>query len=180
MLRIPHCLDSRLTVGGVRRTRFNSQKYFLVLNPTAIVRLRYEKWKIYISRTSDLQLVAQCLNHLRNRVSRGLRKATSNTYIYAIFIWIKRRHDANNLLYPKPHATFHFSTNEWSESLEAFTAVTMKNDAFWDVMPCGSSIALAVVLLRSVRRFLDTANVVPSSQIIKFLRNVGSYKSHTV
>jgi hypothetical protein len=44
-----------------------------------------------------------------------------------------------------------------------------------------------VVFLRSVRRLLVTASVVPSSPILvtlmkggaKFLRNVGSYKSHT-
>jgi hypothetical protein len=43
----------------------------------------------------------------------------------------------------------------------------------------------ALVFLRSVRRLLVTASVVPSSPIIhtdvggaKFLRNVGSYKSH--
>jgi hypothetical protein len=41
-------------------------------------------------------------------------------------------------------------------------------------------------ILRSVRRLLVTASVVPSSPILvtlmkdaKFLRNVGSYKSHT-
>jgi hypothetical protein len=44
-----------------------------------------------------------------------------------------------------------------------------------------------VVFLRSVRRLLDAACVVPSSPIFghpdeggaRFLRNVGSYKSHT-
>jgi hypothetical protein len=34
--------------------------------------------------------------------------------------------------------------------------MTMKNAVFWDVTPCASSI------LRSVRRFLVTASVVPS------------------
>jgi hypothetical protein len=72
---------------------------------------------------------------------------------------------------------------------EVFTAVTMKNGVFWDVTPCGSyknqrfggtlrllhqadkiwwtRRTLAVtsnrhfVFLRSVRRLLDTANVLP-------------------
>jgi hypothetical protein len=68
--------------------------------------------------------------------------------------------------------------------LEVFTAVTMKNGVFWDVTPCGSYKNL--VFLRSVRRLLVTARVVPSSTIFhpdeggaKFLRNVGFYKSHT-
>jgi hypothetical protein len=44
---------------------------------------------------------------------------------------------------------------------------------------------LGTTLLRSVRRLLVTASVVPSSSCqpdeggAKFLRNVGSYKSHT-
>jgi hypothetical protein len=58
---------------------------------------------------------------------------------------------------------------------KGFTAVTMKNGVFWDVTPCG------------VRRLLVTASVVPGSPILvtlirgggaRFLRNVGSYKSH--
>jgi hypothetical protein len=64
---------------------------------------------------------------------------------------------------------------------EVFTAVDMKNGVFWDVTPCGS-----LVFLRSVRRLLITASVVPSSDYYhpddggaQFLRNVGSYKSHT-
>jgi hypothetical protein len=43
---------------------------------------------------------------------------------------------------------------------EVFTAVTMKNGVFWDVTPCGSC----------KNRRLRGA---------RFLRNVGSYKSHT-
>jgi hypothetical protein len=39
---------------------------------------------------------------------------------------------------------------------EVFTAVTMKNGVFWVVTPCGSDEGGA-----------------------RFLRNVGSYKSHT-
>jgi hypothetical protein len=70
---------------------------------------------------------------------------------------------------------------------EVFTAVIMKNCVFWDVTPCGSCKNRRLVFLRSVRRLLVTASVVPSSPILvilmkealKFLRNVGSYKSHT-
>jgi hypothetical protein len=49
-----------------------------------------------------------------------------------------------------------------------------------------TSFLLHFVFLRSVRLLLITANVVPSSPIrhsddggAKFLRNIGSYKSHT-
>jgi hypothetical protein len=45
---------------------------------------------------------------------------------------------------------------------EVFTAVTMKKGVFWEVTPCFSC---------KNRRFGGGA---------KFLRNVGSYKSHTV
>jgi hypothetical protein len=55
----------------------------------------------------------------------------------------------------------------------------MKNGVFGVVTPCGS-------FLRSVRRLLVAACVVPSSPVChpdeesaRFLRNVGSYKSHT-
>jgi sulfur relay (sulfurtransferase) DsrC/TusE family protein len=41
---------------------------------------------------------------------------------------------------------------------EVFTAVTMKNGVFWDVTH--------LVFLRSVRRFLVAARVVPSSPIL--------------
>jgi hypothetical protein len=40
----------------------------------------------------------------------------------------------------------------------------MKNGVFWDVAPCGSCKNL--VFLRSVRRLLVTASVVPSSPIL--------------
>jgi hypothetical protein len=46
----------------------------------------------------------------------------------------------------------------------------MKNRVFWDVTPCGSC---NLVFLRSVRRLLVTASVVPISTML-----VGSYKSH--
>jgi hypothetical protein len=43
---------------------------------------------------------------------------------------------------------------------EVFTAVTMKNGVFWDVVPCGSCKN------RSVRRLIVTASVVLSSPIL--------------
>jgi hypothetical protein len=48
---------------------------------------------------------------------------------------------------------------------EVFTAVTIKNFVFWDVSPCGSC------------KFTDSCH--PDEGGAKFLRNVGSYKSHT-
>jgi hypothetical protein len=60
----------------------------------------------------------------------------------------------------------------------------MKNGVVWDVTPCGSCKYRRI--LCNVRQLLVTASVVPSSPILdpdegeaKFLRNVGSYKSHT-
>jgi hypothetical protein len=47
---------------------------------------------------------------------------------------------------------------------EVFTAVTMKNGVFWDVTPSGS--CKNQVFLRSVRRLLVAASVVPSSPIL--------------
>jgi predicted hotdog family 3-hydroxylacyl-ACP dehydratase len=49
--------------------------------------------------------------------------------------------------------------------------VAMKNGVFWDVTPCGSCKNLRfggtyLVFLRSMRRLLITASVVPSSQIL--------------
>jgi hypothetical protein len=73
----------------------------------------------------------------------------------------------------------------------------MKNGVFWVVTPCGSCKKRRLggttawywylVFLRSVRRLLVAACAVPSSSIFghpdeggaRFLRNVGSYKSHT-
>jgi hypothetical protein len=65
---------------------------------------------------------------------------------------------------------------------EVFTAVTMKNGVFCDITPCGSCTNL--IFLRSLRRLLVTASVVPRRRFpdeggAKILRNVGSYKSHT-
>jgi hypothetical protein len=48
-----------------------------------------------------------------------------------------------------------------------------------------TNVSEELVFLRSVHRLLVTASVVPSSPILvtlmeaEFLRNVGSYKSHT-
>jgi hypothetical protein len=59
---------------------------------------------------------------------------------------------------------------------EVFKAVTMKNGVFWDVSGYLSAsiirvtkigeLGTLVVFLRSVRRLLVTANVVPSSPIL--------------
>jgi hypothetical protein len=48
-----------------------------------------------------------------------------------------------------------------SVRFEVFTAVTMKDGVFWVVTPCGR-----VEILRSVRRLLVAACVVPSSPIL--------------
>jgi hypothetical protein len=54
-----------------------------------------------------------------------------------------------------------------SVRFEVFTAVTMKNCVFWDVTPCGScKNQYQVVFLRSVRRLLVAASVVPNSPIL--------------
>jgi hypothetical protein len=42
----------------------------------------------------------------------------------------------------------------------------MKNDVFWDVRPCGSCKKTRYEEIRSVRRLLVTASVVPSSPIL--------------
>jgi hypothetical protein len=50
----------------------------------------------------------------------------------------------------------------------------MKNDVFWDVTPCGS-----VVFLRSLRRLLATAGIVPSSPILVTLMKEALSSSET-
>jgi hypothetical protein len=55
---------------------------------------------------------------------------------------------------------------------EVFTAVTMKNGVFWDLTPCG-------VFLRSVRRLLVAACVVPSSPILVTLMMEALISSET-
>jgi hypothetical protein len=52
-----------------------------------------------------------------------------------------------------------------SVRFEVFTAVTLKNGVFWDVTPCGSCKKY-LVFIRSVRRWLVAASVVPSSPIL--------------
>jgi hypothetical protein len=56
---------------------------------------------------------------------------------------------------------------------EVVTAVTMKNGVFWDVTPCSSCI------LRSVRRLLAAASVVPSSPILVTLMKEALGSSET-
>jgi hypothetical protein len=65
-------------------------------------------------------------------------------------------------------------------------AVTMKNGVFWDVTPCcilnsefHSSFLSHLVFLRSVRRLLVTASVVPSSPILDTLVNEALSSSET-
>jgi hypothetical protein len=55
----------------------------------------------------------------------------------------------------------------------------MKNVVFWDVMPCGSSSQCASVASNSQRYSQFTDSCHPDEGGAKFLRNVGSYKSHT-
>jgi hypothetical protein len=54
----------------------------------------------------------------------------------------------------------------------------MKNGVFWDVTPCGSC-KNHLVFLRSVRRLLVAASVVPSSQILVTLMKEGLGSSET-
>jgi hypothetical protein len=49
---------------------------------------------------------------------------------------------------------------------EFFTTVTTQNAVSWDVTPCSFCKNHDIVLLRSVRQLLLTANVVPSSPIL--------------
>jgi hypothetical protein len=95
----------------------------------------------------------------------------------------------------------------FSGKFEVFTAVTMKNSAFWDVMPCGSSEELSVSFIKvtrigelgttlavtshrrtlqrntkflcSVRRWLVTASVVSTSPILVTLKKETLSSSQT-
>jgi hypothetical protein len=79
--------------------------------------------------------------------------------------------------------------SEESIGFEVFTAVTMKNAVFWDVSPCGSYknlrsseisvLTYQVVFLRSVRRLLVAACVVPSSPIFATLMKEAPGSSET-
>jgi hypothetical protein len=62
---------------------------------------------------------------------------------------------------------------------EVFTAVTMKNGVFWDVMPCGSCKKKKKKFLHSVRRLLVTVGVVPSSPILVTLMKKALISSET-
>jgi hypothetical protein len=53
----------------------------------------------------------------------------------------------------------------------------MKNGVFWDVTPCGSCMNRP--FLRSVRRLLVTASVVPSSPILLTLMKESLISSET-
>jgi hypothetical protein len=71
-----------------------------------------------------------------------------------------------------------------SVKFEVFTAVTMKNRVFWDVTPCGSCKnrcfgGTSVVFLRSMRRLLVTASVVPCSPILVTLMKEALSSSET-
>jgi hypothetical protein len=59
--------------------------------------------------------------------------------------------------------------------------VTMKNGVFWDVTPCGSykNRRIGGVFLRSERRLLVTARIVPSSPILATLMKEALNSSET-
>jgi hypothetical protein len=58
---------------------------------------------------------------------------------------------------------------------EVFTAVTMNNVIFWDVMPC----AYVTVFLSTLLRLLVTANFVPSWPIVVTLMMEARLSSET-
>jgi hypothetical protein len=64
---------------------------------------------------------------------------------------------------------------------EVFTVLTMKNGVFWDVTPCGSckNRRNRGAILRSVRRLLVAACVVPSSPILVTLMKEALSSSET-
>jgi hypothetical protein len=91
---------------------------------------------------------------------------------------------------PTRHCSFFTFWTYWTysyESFEVFTAVTMKNGVFWDVTPCDSCKnrrfeELSAFFIRVTRiGQLGTTLALTSNPDggAKFLRNVGSYKSHT-
>jgi hypothetical protein len=72
MLRVPHCLDSRLTDGGkvvspTQRPRSSPQKHYMSASGTRSWLEELGKLKKLIqligSRTCDFRLIALCLNH---------------------------------------------------------------------------------------------------------------------
>jgi hypothetical protein len=50
----------------------------------------------------------------------------------------KRRTEVADILMCIKYVTFIFAEIKKNVRLEVFTAVTMNNGVFWDVMPCGS------------------------------------------
>jgi hypothetical protein len=55
----------------------------------------------------------------------------------------------------------------------------MKNGVFWDVTPCGSCKNRRLAFLRSLRRLLNTASVVPSLPILVTLMKKALSSSET-
>jgi hypothetical protein len=84
-----------------------------------------------------------------------------------------------------PHFSFSVSTfftiviNLKYVRREVFTAVTVKNAVFWDVMMCGSSQRASVASYCYRLSYL-TDYFHPDDRGATFLQNIGSYKSHTV
>jgi hypothetical protein len=66
MLRIPQCLDSRLTDGGTGRTLLPRNIIFLLLVLISVLEAK------------TLRSVAQCLNHYRIARPRALREMSRN------------------------------------------------------------------------------------------------------
>jgi hypothetical protein len=82
------------------------------------------------------------------------------------------------IMYCTTYITSSLQTNTlYYVRFEAFTSVTMKNGVFWDVTPCGSC---HLVFLRSVRRLLVAACVVPSSLILVILMKEAPGSSETL
>jgi hypothetical protein len=71
-----------------------------------------------------------------------------------------------------------FKLNFFYVRFEVFKGVTMKNDVFWDVTPC-DSCKKYLVFLRSVRRLLVAACVVPISPILVTLMKEAPGSSET-
>jgi hypothetical protein len=75
------------------------------------------------------------------------------------------------------HCTVKYKLKVTLCKIEVFTAVTMKNGVFWDVTPCGYCKNL--VFVRSVRRLLVAASVVPISPILVTLMKEAPSSSET-
>jgi hypothetical protein len=134
----------------------------------------------------------QCWTERKARCSRNTRKTT-------LFVVKRMAADNEKNIIRQVHVRVTDWLCYYNVRFEVFTAVTMKNGVFWAVTTCGSCKNRRfggiwsllhqgyLVFLRSVRRLLVAACVVPISPIFchpdeggaRFLRNVGSYKSHT-